>query len=286
MVASFRLSETFTLSSTNDAVKRAIEVGEPEGFAVRADVQTAGYGRQGRSWASPAGGLYLSLLLRPSVEPRRLPTLSVVTALAVRRALASFVSDGDAIFVKWPNDVVIPLDAPEGAPSPEGAASCGRAAASGKEPDAASASPLPVLYRKLAGISHELHAGALCVGIGANVQRPLATGAAQVGGKNEPAYLCELPRAQQVGAREVARAVLDAFAPLYDRWQRDGVESLLVDYERHAFLTGRTVRVETRDGSLLAEGLVRGIDAEARLLLEVADGSLLPVASGEAHLVL
>lgn len=45
-------------------MKRALEAGEPEGLALRARRQTGGYGRQGRAWASPEGGLYLSLLLR------------------------------------------------------------------------------------------------------------------------------------------------------------------------------------------------------------------------------
>ena len=64
----FRLRVLDEVTSTNDEVKRAREAGEPEGLAVSARRQTGGYGRQGRTWASPEGGLYLSLLLRPSVD--------------------------------------------------------------------------------------------------------------------------------------------------------------------------------------------------------------------------
>ena len=105
---SFRLRELAEVSSTNDVVKRALEAGEPEGLAVRACRQTGGYGRQGRTWASPEGGLYLSLLLRPRVPSAQLPTLSLVTGLAVREAVAA-VADGSAaesVLIKWPNDVV------------------------------------------------------------------------------------------------------------------------------------------------------------------------------------
>ena len=60
----------------------AIEDGEPEGLAIRAYRQTGGYGRQGRAWKSPRGGMYESILLRPEVEMRELPTLALVVAIA------------------------------------------------------------------------------------------------------------------------------------------------------------------------------------------------------------
>ena len=74
----FRIALHEEVASTNDEVKRALEAGEPEGLVVRALRQVSGYGRQGRSWTSPEGGLYCSLLLRPQVAPRELPTLSLV----------------------------------------------------------------------------------------------------------------------------------------------------------------------------------------------------------------
>ena len=106
----FRLRVLDEVTSTNDEVKRALEAGEPEGLAVSARRQTGGYGRQGRTWASPEGGLYLSLLLRPSVDAALLPTLSLVTALAVRRAVAGLLpaEAAESVLVKWPNDLVVP----------------------------------------------------------------------------------------------------------------------------------------------------------------------------------
>ena len=106
----FRLRVLDEVTSTNDEVKRALEAGEPEGLALRARRQTGGYGRQGRAWASPEGGLYLSLLLRPSVDAALLPTLSLVTALAVRRAVAGLLpaEAAESVQVKWPNDLVVP----------------------------------------------------------------------------------------------------------------------------------------------------------------------------------
>lgn len=107
-IGMFRLEAHESVVSTNDLVKRAIEQGEPEGFAIGARVQTAGYGRQGRAWSSPEGGMYVSVLLRPHVPLAQLPTLSLVAGMAVRDALARIVpvEQAPCIKVKWPNDVV------------------------------------------------------------------------------------------------------------------------------------------------------------------------------------
>ena len=105
----FRIALHEEVASTNDEVKRALEAGEPEGLVVRALRQVSGYGRQGRSWTSPEGGLYCSLLLRPQVAPRELPTLSLVVGMAVRRALVALAGARaeEAVRIKWPNDVVL-----------------------------------------------------------------------------------------------------------------------------------------------------------------------------------
>ena len=253
----FRLRVLDEVTSTNDEVKRALEAGEPEGLAVSARRQTGGYGRQGRTWASPEGGLYLSLLLRPSVDAALLPTLSLVTALAVRRAVAGLLpaEAAESVQVKWPNDLVVP--------------------AAGRLPDPA--------FRKLCGISLEAHAGGVCVGIGVNVEPPDAADAAAVGGKNVPVYLPELGFEGNVD--DVAAAVLRAFAPLYRAWLAEGFAPLAGEYAAHASLTGRSVRMVNRAGEPVAEGTVASVDAFGRLVLRASDGSCVPVASGEALLV-
>src|SRR5215207_6204208 len=59
-----------SLPSTNDLAREMASAGAAEGTAVVAARQTAGRGRMGRSWSSPAGeGLYLSVILRPRVRP-------------------------------------------------------------------------------------------------------------------------------------------------------------------------------------------------------------------------
>jgi len=76
--------------------------GLSEGAVAACDLQTAGRGRRGREWMSPAGkGLLFSLSLRPATEPDHLAPLSLVLADAVAAAC------GPDAMVRWPNDVVI-----------------------------------------------------------------------------------------------------------------------------------------------------------------------------------
>jgi BirA family biotin operon repressor/biotin-[acetyl-CoA-carboxylase] ligase len=93
-----------SLPSTNDVAREMAEQGTAEGVAVLAREQTRGRGRQGRAWASPAGeGLYLSVILRPPVEPARAPLITLAAAVAVAETLAADYAI--AADIKWPNDI-------------------------------------------------------------------------------------------------------------------------------------------------------------------------------------
>lgn len=280
MALRFRVENLEAVGSTNDEVKRALEAGEPEGLAVRARRQTGGYGRQGRAWASPEGGMYLSLLLRPAVSPAQLPTLSLVAGLAVRRALASLVTLDEArrIKVKWPNDVIYACDLR--------AAGTGAPAQAAGDADAAQGEKARGAFRKLCGISLEGHAQGVCVGIGVNVLPPAVP--AEVAGKNAPAYLADLGFGFTCEARaavdEVAAAVLRELAPLYEQWTEAGFAALVAEYDAHAALTGLALTMVDRNDAVLAEGTALGVDERGCLILRAPDGALVPVASGEAHI--
>jgi BirA family transcriptional regulator, biotin operon repressor / biotin---[acetyl-CoA-carboxylase] ligase len=91
-----------SLHSTNDRLKELARVGAPEGSVVWADAQTAGRGRHGRSWVSPPGNLYVSVLLRPASACA--PLLPLAAGVAVAEGLEAL---GVSASLKWPNDVVI-----------------------------------------------------------------------------------------------------------------------------------------------------------------------------------
>ena len=93
-----------SLPSTNDLARELAEQGAAEGVAILAREQTRGRGRQGRAWVSPPGeGLYLSVILRPPLEPAKATVITLAAAIAVAETLA--VDYGVAVDIKWPNDV-------------------------------------------------------------------------------------------------------------------------------------------------------------------------------------
>jgi BirA family transcriptional regulator, biotin operon repressor / biotin---[acetyl-CoA-carboxylase] ligase len=93
------------IGSTNDRAAAALDEPRGEGSAIVAELQTAGRGRRGRQWDSPAGlNLTLSVGLRPRLAADRAGLLGIATALAVRAACAPAAT----LAVKWPNDLVAP----------------------------------------------------------------------------------------------------------------------------------------------------------------------------------
>lgn len=91
-------------TSTNDRARGLAAAGAPHGTLVTAASQTAGRGRQGRTWSAPAGrALLMSLVLR---DPQRL--LPLAAAVAVAEAAGRTASDAAGqVTIKWPNDVLL-----------------------------------------------------------------------------------------------------------------------------------------------------------------------------------
>lgn len=94
-----------SVGSTNDAAREMAEAGAPEGVAVLAGEQTGGRGRKGSSWASPAGGLWLSVVLRPDLPLAAWPLIGFAAGAGAAAALESVA--GQTVQLKWPNDLIL-----------------------------------------------------------------------------------------------------------------------------------------------------------------------------------
>lgn len=93
------------IDSTNTRATLLAQEGAPHGVVVAARQQTAGRGRQGRTWVSPKdAGLYISFLLRPEIAMTELPLISLATGIAAARAVER--TCGVQVGLKWVNDVV------------------------------------------------------------------------------------------------------------------------------------------------------------------------------------
>lgn len=92
-----------SLVSTNDEAKKRAYEGAPHLFTVVADTQTGGRGRLGRSFLSPVGGTYLSVVLRPSIPRAAYGAITPMCAVAVHRALQK---SNVCTEIKWVNDLL------------------------------------------------------------------------------------------------------------------------------------------------------------------------------------
>lgn len=95
------------VTSTNHALRELANEGAPEGTMLVAEQQSAGRGRYGRSWHSPPGNLYLSLLLRPDCAPIQALQLGFVAGVSLGDAISNLVPASVQVQHKWPNDILL-----------------------------------------------------------------------------------------------------------------------------------------------------------------------------------
>lgn len=109
-IATKRLGRTVffydATDSTNLCIRRLAQENQPEGTLAVTELQTAGRGRMGRRWTSAKGtGIWMSLLLRPKMQPKDAPVLTLLAGMAVCRAIRK--QTGLMAVIKWPNDILL-----------------------------------------------------------------------------------------------------------------------------------------------------------------------------------
>ncbi len=103
--APFSIEYHDSIGSTNDRARELATDGNAD-IAVVADEQTGGRGRLKRQWESPSGGVWISLVCRPTIPPTRASLYTLAAAVATAKAAREAGVDAR---IKWPNDVVVPL---------------------------------------------------------------------------------------------------------------------------------------------------------------------------------
>ena len=92
--------------STNTKAKDLAVRGAPEGTLIISEKQTKGRGRKGRNWFSPSQqGIYISLILRPTIPPSEAPKITLLTVVAVAETMLSLTQL--EVSIKWPNDILV-----------------------------------------------------------------------------------------------------------------------------------------------------------------------------------
>ncbi|MEZ5834071.1 MAG: biotin--[acetyl-CoA-carboxylase] ligase [Dongiaceae bacterium] len=107
MSLAYRIEQVAEIDSTNEACRLRAMAGEEAGLVIRADRQTAGRGRRGRSWTSPSGNLYASLLLRPGRPASEAAALGFAAVTATGDVVEELLPASAEVRHKWPNDLLI-----------------------------------------------------------------------------------------------------------------------------------------------------------------------------------
>lgn len=216
-------------STNREALERAA-AGAPNGTVIVARRQTAGRGRQGRSWLSGPGALTLSVIVRGHGVDGLLP---------LRAGLAVARLAGPSARVKWPNDVLV-----------DG--------------------------RKVAGILVESAGdGAAVVGIGVNVALDVAL---------LPAELVGRAGSLGRGVDQLDAVRDELLVHLTDAMSLDA-PTVVASLGARDALAGRAIAWTSSEGGERSEGHAEGIEPDGRLRARLADGSLVRLSGGEAHLI-
>ena len=93
------------IQSTNLYAKQLIDQNIENGTIVISDVQTGGRGRKNRSWVSPSGGLWFSVILYPDIAPRCGMVITMAASISVSKAIREIT--GLKTRIKWPNDILL-----------------------------------------------------------------------------------------------------------------------------------------------------------------------------------
>lgn len=200
----FQLASFAEIDSTNDEAKRRAGEGAAHGTLIWARAQSAGRGRRGRRFVSPAGNLYMSILLRPDRPAASAAQLGFAAALALGEAMLPLLPRPEGLRYKWPNDVLI-----------DG--------------------------RKVSGILLESQAAGdgrldwLVVGIGVNV-------ASFPEGVDYPAISLAAAGAR-VTVEALLEAVAGGFEAWYERWREEGFQPLRQAWLARARGLGESIRV-------------------------------------------
>jgi len=239
-----------TLDSTNLEAARAAKAGAGHGTLIVADRQTAGRGRKGRSWESPAGkNLYFSLLLRPRFAPDKAPMVTLVMAHSVAGAMEETVqAAGQNVSlykagIKWPNDILI-----------NGKKVCG-------------------ILTEMCLLGTDIEY--IIVGVGINVKEQEFSGEL-----SEKASSLNKEWGADISREELLQRIMAAFWEDYNQFEEAGdLLPLLGGYQSRLLNLDKEVKV--LDPQKPFEGVARGITKNGELIVEMPDGSKSYVYAGE-----
>lgn len=248
-----------SLDSTNTLAMELAEKGIPHGTVVIANRQLKGRGRLGRTWFSPPkGNIYMSVIVRPEIEPKDATMLTIMSAVSCARAVRNSTRNesfptGLEVNIKWPNDLM-------------------------------------VSERKLGGILTEMKSDQdrivfAVIGIGINVNASLDAFPSDVRAV-AASVIEELRKGKGIkgDSPEISRTlIIAAILNELERWFKvlikGGRIQLINEWKKLSSTLGRKVKVVS--GKDTFSGIAEDIDDEGMLMLRLPSGGLKKISAGD-----
>lgn len=230
--------------STNMLAKEMAVEGSKEGTVIIADEQTGGKGRMGREWISPPQkGIWMSIILRPSIAPAKAPLITSMAAIAAIRGIEKVTRLKPSI--KWPNDILIG-------------------------------------DKKVCGILTEMQGDMdiiqfVVVGIGINANLDLEDFPKEL---KDRATSLKLECGELVMRADIVREILREFEDLYNKYTETGdSQSIISAISKNSATIGKKVRVTGVNMDL--EGVAVAIADDGALMVMLDDGQIQKIMSGD-----
>ncbi|VVB90534.1 Putative biotin ligase [uncultured archaeon] len=233
----------FKETESTNTIAREIAGSVEEGTVVIAESQTGGRGRMGRKWISPEGGIWLSIIIKPKIQPLYASRITLLAGVSVAKTIRSY---GLPAKIKWPNDVLI-----------NGKKACGI----------------------LTEIEAEIDLIDYCVvgiGIDANVDTESFPEEAR-----ETSTSLKKELGSGINRVEFVQKLLEEFESLYLKFQKDGFSPILEEWRNMSATIGEWVKITTQARTIYGEAI--GVDSEGALVLETGEGKLEKIVAGNCE---
>lgn len=235
-----------TIDSTNTKAKELASKGAENGTIVISEEQISGRGRFERKWCSPKfKGIWMSIILRPDIDPINAATITLIGAAAVNEALKDFQIKTE---IKWPNDIILN-------------------------------------NKKLCGILTEMNSelnqiNYLIMGIGVNVNISLEEFPKEI---QTIATSLKAESGKNFSRQKLAAAILNHFEKFYEKFVKEDNLSPIIDIcKENSFLIGKEIQLYNRGVLTVAKAV--DINESGLLIIEHEDGTIEKVISGEVSL--
>lgn len=233
--------------STQNIAGEKARNGAPHGTVVITEAQTAGRGRLERSWDSSANkGIWMSVIIRPEISPHLAPQFTLVSAVAITKAIEDVT--GVVPTIKWPNDLL-------------------------------------VNEKKVTGILTELQADmdrvhSIIIGIGVNVNQELESFEESI---QSIATSLKLETGIEINRAELVAKILFYLEKYTTIYVESGFGPIKILWESYSCTIGNRVRANLLRETL--EGIAIGITNDGVLQLQLDDGEIRGIYSADIHLI-